>query len=144
MNLLLQRLDKIEHNCAWVWKIKISIVFFNLAYTINTSIHQTLQEFFQNVFNSLELIIYNADSIINPDTLWKHSLWTHMPNLIPALQMKEFSVNYLFSKYEQIRRKPADLSTFTKDNLNGKLHFLHRTIYSNQFLWKPHFGRIYK
>ena len=66
MNLLLQRLDKIEHNCAWVWKIKISIVFFNLAYTINTSIHQTLQVFFQNVFNSLELIIYNADSIINP------------------------------------------------------------------------------
>ena len=58
--------------------------------------------------------------------------------------MKEFSVNNLFSKYEQIRRKPADLFTFTKDNLNGKLHFLHRTIYSNQFLWKLHFGRIYK
>ena len=45
--------------------------------------------------------------------------------------MKEFSINDLFSKYEQIRRKPADLFTFTKGNLNGKLHFLHRTIYSN-------------
>ena len=34
----------------------------------------------------------------------------------------KFSIKDLFSKCEQIRRK--DLFTFTKEILNGKLHFL--------------------
>ena len=42
---------------------------------------------------------------------------------ITAQKMK-FSIKEFFSKYEQIRRKNADLVTFTKEILNGKLYFL--------------------
>ena len=36
----------------------------------------------------------------------------------------KFSIKDFFSKFGQIRRKIADLVTFTEEILNGKLHFL--------------------
>ena len=39
-------------------------------------------------------------------------------------QKMEFFIKDFFSKRDQIRRKPADLVTFTEEILNRKLHFL--------------------
>ena len=36
----------------------------------------------------------------------------------------KFSIKYFFSKFDQIRRKPVDLVTFTEEIFNKKLHFL--------------------
>ena len=38
------------------------------------------------------------------------------------------SIKDFFSKYDQIRKKLADLVTFTEEILNGKLHFLCSSI----------------
>ena len=36
----------------------------------------------------------------------------------------KFSIKDFFSKFDQIRRKPVDLVTFTEEIFNIKLHFL--------------------
>ena len=36
----------------------------------------------------------------------------------------KFSIKYFFSKFDQIRRKPVALVTFTEEIFNKKLHFL--------------------
>ena len=46
--------------------------------------------------------------------LFKYTLHTKM----------KFSIKDFFRKYDQIRQKTTDLVTFTKEILNGKLHFL--------------------
>ena len=35
----------------------------------------------------------------------------------------KFSIEDFFSKFDQIRRKPVDLVTFTEEIFNKKLHF---------------------
>ena len=39
-------------------------------------------------------------------------------------QKMKFSMKGFFSKFDQIRRFPADLVTFTEEILNVKLHFM--------------------
>ena len=46
----------------------------------------------------------------------------------------KFSIKDFFSKYDQIcpnPQFPADLVTFTKENLNGKLHFSCSVVYGS-------------
>ena len=43
--------------------------------------------------------------------------------LINTEQKMRFSIKDFFSKCDQIRRKIADLFTFTEEILNGKPHF---------------------
>ena len=49
----------------------------------------------------------------------------------------KFSIKDLFSKYEQICRKLADLVTFIEEILNGKLIFCAAFIVFSYFQMKP-------
>ena len=44
-------------------------------------------------------------------------------NTTNIAQKIKFSMKNFFSKWDQIRKKIADLVTFTEDMLKGKLHF---------------------
>ena len=52
--------------------------------------------------------------------LWRNSL---VQSLVTTQKMK-FSIKDLFTKYDQIHRKFADLVTFTEEILNRKFNFL--------------------
>ena len=47
----------------------------------------------------------------------------HLYMFRTTVQKKKFSIKDFFGKCDQIRRNSADLVTFTKEILNGKLHF---------------------
>ena len=49
---------------------------------------------------------------------------TKVEIIISTAQKMKFSIKDFFSKCDQIRRKTADLVTFTEQILNDKLHFL--------------------
>ena len=52
----------------------------------------------------------------------KHQLWSW--SAVSTSQKMRFSIKDFFSKCDQIRKKTADLVTFTEELHNGKLHFL--------------------
>ena len=52
----------------------------------------------------------------------KYQLWSW--SLVSTAQKMKFSIKDFFSKRGQIRKKTADLVTFTEESLNGKFHFL--------------------
>ena len=51
--------------------------------------------------------------------------------ILDTVQKIKFSMKDFFSKCDEIRKKPADLVTFTEEILYRKLHFLCSGIYVN-------------
>ena len=60
---------------------------------------------------------------------------------IHTAQKINFSFKDFFSKCDQIRRKTADMVTFTEEILNGKLHFLC-SVRALQTYTMDHFPKI--